>query len=106
MNDRSDLKPNRFLPMYETAVRYYDDKVRQFGATHRGVDWSTERSQTLRFDQLFRLVDACSLSRINDFGCGYGALLVHLRNGGYRGHYAGFDISERMIAQAVALHAN
>jgi SAM-dependent methyltransferase len=92
--------------MHETAARYYGEKVRQFGATHRGVDWSTEASQTLRFDQLLRLMDATQLSTINDFGCGYGALLTYLRQNGSRCCYTGFDISESMIAHAVSLHAD
>ena len=92
--------------MHETAARYYSDKVGQFGATHRGVDWSSEASQTLRFDQLLRLLDAAGLSTINDFGCGYGALLAYLRRAGYRGRYTGFDISESMIAHATSLHAS
>lgn len=91
--------------MHETAARYYADKVREFGATHRGVDWSTEASQTLRFEQLLRLVDPAQLSSINDFGCGYGALVTYLRQFGYRCQYTGFDISESMIAHAMSLHA-
>ena len=106
MNDRADLTPERFRPMHETAARYYSDKIGQFGATHRGVDWSTEASQTLRFDQLLRLLDVAGLSTINDFGCGYGALLTYLRHAGYRGRYTGFDISESMIAHAMSLHAS
>ena len=89
--------------MYETAARYYGDKVRQYGPTHRGVDWNSEASQTLRFEQLFRLLEP--LASLNDFGCGYGALLPYLRQIGYRGRYTGFDISESMIAHAVSLHA-
>jgi SAM-dependent methyltransferase len=91
--------------MHETAARYYADKVREFGATHRGVDWATEASQTLRFDQLLRLFDLAQLSSVNDFGCGYGALLTYLRRTGYRGRYTGFDISDSMLAHA-SLHAN
>ena len=36
-----------------SAVRdYYSDKVRQHGATARGVDWNSEETQELRFSQL------------------------------------------------------
>ena len=37
-----------------------------------------------------------------DYGCGYGALRSYLRERGHRGHYVGFDISERMIEAARA----
>jgi len=92
--------------MHETAARYYGEKVREFGATHRGVDWSTEASQILRFDQLLRLVNPAQLSSIFDFGCGYGALLTYLRQLGLQCRYTGFDISESMIAHATSLHAD
>jgi SAM-dependent methyltransferase len=91
--------------MHETAARYYGDKVREFGATHKGVDWSTQASQILRFEQLLRLVEPVRLSTLNDFGCGYGALATYLRQRGFQCLYTGFDISESMIAQAISLHA-
>jgi SAM-dependent methyltransferase len=91
--------------MHETAARYYGDKIREFGATHLGVDWRTEASQTLRFEQLLRLVDVGQLSSLNDFGCGYGALVTFLRQRGSQCRYTGFDISESMIAEGVSLHA-
>jgi SAM-dependent methyltransferase len=40
-----------------------------------------------------------------DFGCGYGALLDHMRASGCHLGYQGFDISEEMIAAAKAQHA-
>jgi SAM-dependent methyltransferase len=91
--------------MRETAARYYSDRVRQFGATARGVDWNSEQSQVLRFEQLLRLIDARTLQSLIDYGCGYGALLDHLRDGGSRCLYSGFDVSEPMIAHAFAAHA-
>src|SRR5206468_289970 len=104
MNDRSDRTMERFRPMHETAARYYAETVRQFGASARGVDWNSEASQTLRFDQLLRLVNRTDLTAVNDFGCGYGALADYLRQAGCQCRYAGFDISESMIAQALASH--
>jgi SAM-dependent methyltransferase len=90
--------------MRETAARYYSEKVQQYGATARGVDWNSEPSQILRFDQLLRGVDRPSLASVNDFGCGYGALLDYLRQAGSNCRYTGYDVSESMIAQAVAAH--
>jgi SAM-dependent methyltransferase len=90
--------------MRETAARYYADKVRRFGATARGVDWNSELSQILRFDQFLRGLDEHGLASVNDFGCGYGALLDYLRGGGRRCRYTGFDVSDVMIAAAVEAH--
>jgi len=90
--------------MHETAARYYADKVRQFGASPRGVDWNSEASQVLRFEQLLRLIDGRELTSVNDYGCGYGALADHLHRAGCRCRYTGFDLAESMIAHARAMH--
>ena len=90
--------------MRETAARYYDDKLRQFGAVARGVDWNSEESQVLRFAQLLRLIDDPEIATVNDYGCGYGAFASYLRGHGFQGRYTGFDVSAPMIAQAAAAH--
>jgi SAM-dependent methyltransferase len=90
--------------MRETAARYYDEKIRAFGAVARGVDWNSEESQILRFHQLLRLIEAPEMTSVIDYGCGYGAFVSYLRSLGFRGRYLGFDISASMIAQAVAAH--
>lgn len=84
---------------------YYDEKLRTHGPTARGVDWKSQASQQLRFEQLVRLIDQNRPFTINDFGCGYGALINYLESCGFQFQYVGFDISSEMIAQARALHA-
>jgi SAM-dependent methyltransferase len=96
----------QFQPMRETAARYYGDKVRQFGAVARGVDWNSEESQMLRFHQLLRLIDESDMTSVNDYGCGYGALASYLRARSFQGQYTGFDVAEPMIAEAAAIHVN
>lgn len=84
--------------------RYYSDKLREHGASHRGVDWGTQESQELRFAQLLR---ACPLDRrfsLNDFGCGYGALVDTIGDLGAEVDYCGYDISEAMVAEAGRRH--
>ena len=83
---------------------YYDEKLRTHGATARGVDWKSPESQQLRFAQLLKLIDHDRPFTVNDFGCGYGALVDYLENSGFQFQYAGFDISVEMIAQASELH--
>lgn len=88
-----------------TVGRYYAEKLRQFGATHRGVDWSTAASQELRFSRLLQVMDGHDDGSLIDYGCGYGALLDYLGASGRRVVYRGFDISEAMIQAAQAGHA-
>jgi len=85
--------------------RYYSDKIEKFGATARGVDWNSRESQELRFEQLLKVTGAPTQISINDYGCGYGALVNYLRSQGYDFQYVGFDISKKMIAEAQRIHA-
>jgi SAM-dependent methyltransferase len=92
----------------ETVERYYAERLQRFGPTPRGVDWNSSESQALRFERLLVLLDeavADAEISINDFGCGYGALLEVVRSRAGSAWYRGFDISSEMIEAAVALHA-
>ena len=89
--------------------RYYEDRLSQFGPTPRGVDWNSAESQALRFDKLLELLVASRhedepAASLLDVGCGYGALLDHLKAVGITVDYRGFDVSEAMVAAARARH--
>jgi SAM-dependent methyltransferase len=79
---------------------YYADKLKKFGRTPQGVDWNSEESQIMRFDQLIKLLPDNYAGRYSvlDYGCGYGALLDFLMKRYSNLQYTGFDISEEMIA--------
>lgn len=80
---------------------YYTQKVLEHGATAQGVDWNSSASQQLRFKQLLRLVEGeRGLFSINDFGCGYGALVEYLQAQGHAFTYQGFDLSAEMVKRA------
>jgi len=64
------------------------------------VDWNSPESQELRFEQLLGVVRVAEPFSLNDYGCGYGALLAHLRAKGLAVDYRGFDLSEAMVAHA------
>jgi SAM-dependent methyltransferase len=81
--------------------QYYEGRLRAHGATAAGVDWKSESSQMLRFDQLRHLWAADAETSIIDYGCGYGALAAYLRTSGHRGRYVGFDLSDQMAGAAV-----
>jgi SAM-dependent methyltransferase len=87
------------------VATYYGDKLERFGNTPAGVDWRDAASQTLRFDQLTRVVTDLGAS-VTDFGCGYGALLDHIRQHGMHGFYRGIDIAPAMVQAATAAHAD
>src|SRR5207247_1788374 len=80
-------------------------KLRAHGATHRGVDWNSLQSQELRFQQLLRICDGEARVEVNDYGCGYGALVDSLMVCGRAFDYGGYDASIEMVEAARASHA-
>jgi methyltransferase family protein len=71
------------------------------------VDWNSDASQQLRFEQFARLLgDGAGRISIDDYGCGYGALIDWLdRRVPGRFSYHGGDLSEDMIACARTRYA-
>jgi len=88
----------------DVVARYYASKLAAHGATPAGVDWNSEQSQIMRFDQFMGLVNDPGAS-VCDYGCGYGAFLHYLRSKGHVGAYVGFDAAPAMIDAAATLHA-
>ena len=91
-----------FSEIERRVEAYYTERIEQHGATARGVDWNSEASQRLRFEQLLKVVPEQGTFSLNDYGCGYGALLDHLDASGRVTRYHGHDISPVMIANARA----
>lgn len=83
---------------------YFDQRIREHGASPRGSDWNSETSQNIRFDQLLNVVNSKSFS-ILDYGCGYGALADYLATLEFDADYYGFDILESAIETARIAHA-
>ncbi len=73
-------------------------------ALPRGVDWNSEASQKVRFNQLLKVVEIPRFS-ILDYGCGYGALADYLVEKGFEAEYFGFDILDSAIQLARQVHA-
>ncbi len=79
---------------------YYSEKLVTHGETAKGVDWSTEESQKLRFHELSRVIDFDKSFTINDLGCGYGAYFNYLASRVANFQYFGIDVSSPMIEAA------
>ena len=62
----------------ETVADYYAARLRRFGTTPQGVDWSAADSQLLRFDRLLQVAQDGGDASLIDYGCGYGALVDYL----------------------------
>jgi len=87
------------------VANYYSRKLSAYGESPRGVDWNGEESQTLRFEQLCRVINVDRAFSINDLGCGYGALLDFLVARYPSCTYLGIDVSEDMVRAAEQRYA-
>lgn len=89
----------------DSVRAYYSRVLERHGPTARGVDWPCTASQYLRLIQLLKVCDFRGRSSINDFGCGYGALVALLaeRFPDATIDYRGIDISPAMIRAARSL---
>ena len=93
-----------FDAITEKVGRYYSGRLREHGATARGVDWNSEESQVLRFTQLARVLPTREAYSVIDYGSGYGALVPFLDSLGSEFDYQGFDVSNDMVEKARLEH--
>lgn len=87
-----------------STASYYSAKLEAHGPTAQGVDWNSPDSQALRFAQLLQVCNTQEPLTLNDYGCGYGALVAFMHEQGLHVDYCGFDIAPAMIARATALY--
>lgn len=97
--------PSNKIELLQDVAGYYSEKLARHGETPQGVDWNGGDSQTLRFEQLCRILrpkpEAFSL---NDLGCGYGALLDFIQEKYAVAWYCGVDVSPDMVRAAQTRH--
>ncbi len=86
------------------VAEYYAATIVRHGPSARGVDWNSAESQHLRFAQLLKLCHSLQDISLNDYGCGYGALLAYLDDQGGKVAYTGLDIAAGMLDEARKLH--
>lgn len=92
--------------LISSVADYYSNKIEEFGATAKGVDWNGEESQYIRFEQLSKIFTLDTQSskevKVADLGCGYGAYFEYLQTlDGELFKYFGYDVSQKMCDTAV-----
>jgi SAM-dependent methyltransferase len=92
------------MRVHKKIAAYYTAKVKEFGCTPFGVDWTCVATQEMRFVQLLKLCDFGAPFTLNDLGCGYGAMAAFLRrrHGACSVDYMGIDLSKEMVRRARA----
>jgi hypothetical protein len=61
--------------------RYFNEKIEVHGAVPEGVDYNGPEAQSLRFEQLVRVIDVSEPCEVIDYGCGYGGPELPKRTG-------------------------
>ncbi len=86
---------------FEKQQRYYAGLARDVGPSPEGVSWDGRASQEACFAQFLRLIPV-GVSTVNDFGCGYGALLGYLqKHGRDPAHYNAYDTCTSMLVNLI-----
>lgn len=84
---------------------YYNQNLKQHGSSAKGVGWKSTEAQTVRFNQLVKIIQLKTGFTLNDLGCGVADLYAYLQAQGFQDfHYVGYDMLETMITQAKALY--
>jgi SAM-dependent methyltransferase len=83
---------------------YFSEKLKEFGATPKGVDYNGPDAQERRFAQLVKVIDPARPFSVMDFGSGYGALFDFLHRTGWQFEYYGVDLIEEMVAAGREAH--
>ena len=83
---------------------YFSEKLEEFGATPRGVDYNGSEAQERRFEQLIKVIQPAQPFTVIDYGCGYGAMFDFLNRKGWQFDYFGVDVIEKMVMAARDSH--
>ena len=83
---------------------YFSEKLEEFGATPKGVDYNGSASQERRFEQLVKVINPSQSFSVIDYGSGYGAIFDFLNAKGWQFEYYGIDLIEKMIIAGREVH--
>ena len=85
---------------------YFSEKLEEFGATAKGVDYNGPEAQERRFEQLMKIIQPAQPFTIIDYGCGYGAMFDFLNGKAWKFEYFGLDVIEKMVIAGRDSHKN
>lgn len=85
---------------------YFSEKLEEFGATPRGVDYNGPEAQEHRFEQLVKVIPPAQPFTVIDYGCGYGAMFDFLMEKDWHFEYFGLDVIEKMVVAGRDSHKN
>jgi SAM-dependent methyltransferase len=85
---------------HSDIIKFYSNRLNEFGNSPKGVGWKDDKAQYSRFEQLLKIVNTGNFS-INDIGCGTGQFYNFLlEKKAIPTSYRGYDILEEMTRSA------
>jgi SAM-dependent methyltransferase len=86
----------------EDLKKTYEESLKKYGDTPKGVGWKSKIDQHLRFQKLLTVVyDKYEKFSLNDLGCSYGELFLYCIENGYNiSDYYGYDLSDKILKVA------
>lgn len=92
---------NNHQKIIKKSNEIYDQSASEHGISSSAVLWDDPQTQYFRFAELVKNLDLNDPDKtILDVGCGNGELYKFLNFIGFRGHYTGYDINQKLIKQA------
>ncbi|MEO5358137.1 MAG: class I SAM-dependent methyltransferase [Nitrospirae bacterium YQR-1] len=82
----------------EYVTGFFDTTLSMFGDRPEALRWN-KNGQTLHYESIASVLPETPAS-VLDYGCGKGDFYAFLKDREFKGHYAGFDINEKLIAFA------
>jgi len=95
-----------FAETQKKLNEYFSQKLEEFGATPKGVDYNGSEAQERRFEQLIKVIRAARPFTVIDYGCGYGAMFDFLNRKEWQFEYFGVDLIEKMVMTGRKSHEN
>lgn len=96
-----------YSQIMNAVVAHNTKQMGDYGNTPNGVGWNSEASQTIRFDQVMKILpEESEYFSVNDYGCGYGAFFDYLKNRYSRFKYFGYDVSKDILDNFAKRTAN
>ena len=90
-------------PKRKEIEAFYSQTLAKYNATYRGVAWSRESTQAIRF-MVLSLVADLNNQRVLDLGCGTGDFFEYLQQENIDCDYLGLDLCKEMVKKAREKH--
>ena len=90
-------------PKLKEIEAFYSQSLAKYDATYRGVAWSRESTQAIRF-MVFSLISDLNNQSVLDLGCGTGDYFEYLQQEGIDCDYLGLDLCANMVKKAREKH--